>query len=254
MRYKFLLLLFHLLAFACTSPSETKKDEGCKGVPDNSWAESDNDTSRLKAIRTLLSKEGCLDLPVMAVCVGDGYEKFEASLLDSTQIMLDGINMGNGIVGVLPDTSINFGVIACQALDNVFPVLYVVNKQGAVINQSNLFSDDGWDHDISLDSTLFLTEYTIVKEDLLFSKVLESKSIEHVWENGSNPMLNDNQEAMKDTANFLHFKIVVTGRINKDYTVTVDWNDRDTLINKKVGLKYDWENSPEIDMESLSDN
>lgn len=253
MRYNLLILLFSFFLCTCTFPSDTKK-KGDKGISDNSYAKSNNDAARLKAIRTLLSKEGCLELPVLAVCVGGDYEKFEASLLKNTQIMLDGINMGNGIVGVLPDTSINFGVIACQALDNLFPVIYVVNKQGAVINQSDLFSDDGWDHGISLDSTLFLTEYTIIEEDLSFSKVLESKSLEHVWENGLNQMLNDDQDALKDTANFLHFKMVVTGRINKDYTVTVDWNDRDTLINKKVGLKYDWGNSPEIDMGSLTDN
>ena len=238
--------IIFLLSILLQSCFQSK--EGVDKACDSAKQDSIECAERLKAIREELKAKGPLKFPVLAVCIGDGAEEFEKSY----QYDCDNkISRGYGILGVLPDTSSHFGVIVIQPTDISEPYLLAVDKTGKVSSYSGLFYWDGWDHSMYLDSTIYMTEYTLINKDLSFSKVLESKSLEHVWKEEGGPIMNDAKDAIPDTALLRHFKDVVKGSINKDYTINVDWMVADTLENKTVGLRYNWEEKPALNIDSL---
>jgi hypothetical protein len=238
--------IIFLLSILLQSCFQSK--EGVDKACDSAKQDSIECAERLKAIREELKTKGPLKFPVLAVCIGDGAEEFEKSY----QYDCDNkISRGYGILGVLPDTSSHFGVIVIQPTDISEPYLLAVDKSGKVSSYSGLFYWDGWDHSMYLDSTIYMTEYTLINKDLSFSKVLESKSLEHVWKEEGGPIMNDAKDAIPDTALLRHFKDVVKGSINKDYTINVDWEVADTLENKTVGLRYNWEEKPALNIDSL---
>ena len=238
--------IIFLLSILLQSCFQSK--EGVDKACDSAKQDSIECAERLKAIRDELKTKGPLKFPVLAVCIGDGAEEFEKSY----QYDCDNkISRGYGILGVLPDTSSHFGVIVIQPTDISEPYLLAVDKTGMVSSYSGLLYWDGWDHSMYLDSTIYMTEYTLINKDLSFSKVLESKSLEHVWKEEGGPIMNDAKDAIPDTALLRHFKDVVKGSINKDYTINVDWMVADTLENKTVGLRYNWEEKPALNIDSL---
>jgi hypothetical protein len=238
--------IIFLLSILLQSCFQSK--EGVDKACDSAKQDSIECAERLKAIREELKAKGPLKFPVLAVCIGDGAEEFEKSY---QYVCENKILVGHGILGVLPDTSSHFGVIVIQPTDISEPYLLAVDKTGMVSSYSGLFSWDGWDHSMYLDSTIYMTEYTLINKDLSFSKVLESKSLEHVWKEEGGPIMNDAKDAIPDTALLRHFKDVVKGSINKDYTINVDWEVADTLENKTVGLRYNWEEKPALNIDSL---
>ncbi len=238
--------IIFLLSILLQSCFQSK--EGVDKACDSAKQDSIECAERLTAIREELKTKGPLKLPVHAVCIGNGEEEFEKSY---QYVCENKILVGHGILGVLPDTSSHFGVIVIQPTDISQPYLLAVDKTGKVSSYSELLSWDGWDHEMYLDSILYSTEYTLINEDLTFSKVLESISLEHVWKNEGGPIMNDAKDAIPDTALLRHFKDVVKGTINKDYTINVDWKVADTLENKTVGLHYNWEEKPALNVDSL---
>lgn len=238
--------IIFLLSILLQSCFQSK--EGVDKACDSAKQDSIECAERLKAIRDELKAKGPLKLPVHAVCIGDGEEEFEKSY---QYVCENKILVGHGILGVLPDTSSHFGVIVILPTDISQPYLLAVDKSGKVSSYSGLFYWDGWDHSMYLDSSIYMTEYTLINKDLSFSKVLESISLEHVWKEEGGPIMNDAKDAIPDTALLRHFKDVVKGTINKDYTINVDWKVADTLENKTVGLRYNWEEKPALNIDSL---
>lgn len=238
--------IIFLLSILLQSCFQSK--EGVDKACDSAKQDSIECAERLKAIRDELKAKGPLKLPVHAVCIGDGEEEFEKSY---QYVCENKILVGHGILGVLPDTSSHFGVIVILPTDISQPYLLAVDKTGKVSSYSELLSWDGWDHEMYLDSILYSTEYTLINKDLSFFKVLESISLEHVWKEEGGPIMNDAKDAIPDTALLRHFKDVVKGTINKDYTINVDWKVADTLENKTVGLRYNWEEKPALNIDSL---
>lgn len=238
--------IIFLLSILLQSCFQSK--EGVDKACDSAKQDSIECAERLKAIREELKAKGPLKFPVLAVCIGDGAEEFEKSY---QYVCENKILVGHGILGVLPDTSSHFGVIVILPTDISQPYLLAVDKTGKVSSYSELLSWDGWDHEMYLDSILYSTEYTLINEDLTFSKVLESISLEHVWKEEGGPIMNDAKDAIPDTALLRHFKDIVKGTINKDYTINVDWKVADTLENKTVGLHYNWEEKPALNVDSL---
>lgn len=237
--------IIFLLSILLQSCFQSK--EGVDKACDSAKQDSIECAERLKAIREELKTKGPLKFPVLAVCIGDG-EEFEKSY---QYVCENKILVGHGILGVLPDTSSHFGVIVILPTDISQPYLLAVDKTGKVSSYSELLSWDGWDHEMYLDSILYSTEYTLINKDLSFFKVLESISLEHVWKEEGGPIMNDAKDAIPDTALLRHFKDVIKGSINKDYTINVDWMVADTLENKTVGLRYNWEEKPALNIDSL---
>lgn len=253
MKFPFLFSLVSvLMLLGCSStPTAPQKSSSNDSI---SLQDTSVDGIRIAELRKMYEQRGPVKFPVTAICVGDNDKQFEQTLWKDTLITRETFSCS--IVGILPDTSENFCVITLAALDVLWPYFITIDKHGKIINSSSLFSWDSYDYSMNMDSVLYLSEYTVLNKDLTFVQTLEAIDISHVWAQEGGVMMNDVENALKDSACIHDFKSETKGFVNKKGDAVADWEEsvfdktkvvRDTTIF----FHYEWELYPELDLDKM---
>lgn len=254
MKNSFLFSLFvSFLLLGCSSSQSSVVSTGvAKG---KNVLVNEEFSSRVNEIRKVYKERGPIKLPAVVGCLGENYIKFKNGFWEDS-LITKGLPETKYLLGILPDTSTYFNVIAEQTLDIYYPVCFTIDKNGNLVKKNYLFQLDTYEMEMRSDSVLYLSEYTKLNPDLSFVKVVEAVALFHVWEKGVDPIENDWEGAFKDSAVIRNVWSETNGYISKNGDVVVDWEKsiyeapkvkRDTSIY----FHYDWDIRPAFDWKKM---